>query len=54
MEACYSKTKIFAFVVAVLLKVVTGREVSENEIQSLENIEGLMGEYLEDENQFRY
>ena len=40
MEACYSKTKILAFVVAVLLKVVTGREVSENEIQSLENIEG--------------
>lgn len=54
MEESYSKTKILAFVVAVLLKVVTGREVSENEIQSLENIDGAMGVYLEDENQFRY
>lgn len=54
MGGSYTKTKILAFLAKILLKLVTRSEVSGNEIQSLENIVGAMGEYLEDENEFRY
>lgn len=45
---------IIAFIAGILLKVITGEDVNENEIQSLENIVGEMGFYDLDKNEFRY
>lgn len=48
------ETKILAFLVGVLIKVVCGQEVDQNEVQSLENIAGDLGTYFLDEREFRY
>lgn len=49
-----NKTKMLAFMLGVLLKVVNGDEVTGNEVQSLENIAEDLGTYTLDEKEFRY
>lgn len=46
--------KMMAFLAGILLKVATDQEVTENEIQSLENIAGELGFDSLDESEFRY
>ena len=48
------ETKILAFLVGVLIKVVCNQEVDSNEVQQLENIAGDLGTYSLDEKEFRY
>lgn len=49
-----NKTKMLAFMLGVLLKVVNGDEVTGNEVQSMENIAEDLGTYTLDEKEFRY
>jgi hypothetical protein len=46
--------KQLAFISGMLLKVLTGQQVSENEIQSLDNITSDLGFWNLDEKEFRW
>ena len=46
--------KILAYITGLLLKAVTGQELTDNEVQSLENIAGDLGCWDIPEKYFRY
>ena len=46
--------KMMAYLAAVLLKISTGQELNDNEIQSLDNIASELGAYSLKEDEFRY
>lgn len=46
--------KILAYITGLLLKVATGQELTDNEVQSLENIADDLGSWNIPEKYFRY
>lgn len=48
------ETKVLAFVVGILLKVINDDNVTGNEMQQLENIADEIGTYRLEKREFRY